>query len=157
MTSPARLKIMTEVVTNFGQEFLLRAANNDIDVTQVTCLLYDDSVDDITVTNDLGDITSELTASSYSRQTTQIPTELSFQPDSGAASVEFDGVSFDLTTQSGESFNAVGVIVNFQSTIFASDGSPTDHLISTHVLNMSYQIDDYTGTSTINNFGINLV
>jgi hypothetical protein len=147
---------MANVLTNFGEEWIQRNAWGDLDSTEVEVLLYNDGTDNIQETDDIGAITSELTGSSYARQTVQVPSGINFQVVSGAVQVDFDGIAPDLSDDTGEVFDATAIIDDFQATQFANDSSPTEHLLATHVFPQSFQVDVQDGVVTINNFGVGL-
>jgi len=149
--------------TQHGEEFVQRTAYNDIEVTELDFLLFNQDHsngggDNLDETDDVGDITTELTGSAYARQTESMPQTLSFSrvdfdgDGNDEVRVEIDGVTFDLSDDTGEDFDAIGIIATFQSSVISSDGSATDHLIG--VIGVPERnTNDYSGTVTFDNFG----
>lgn len=121
------------------QDLISRSASVDV-------LLFDDSTDNTDDTSDVGDITTELSGGNYTRQSLNLDTsDFTLSLDANDNLRAAGTVMFDLTDTSGD-FDAYGIVANFQSDIVGSDGSATDHLIASAVLEGApYDASLYTG------------
>lgn len=97
--------------------------------TTVTVGLYNDSTDNLSESNDIGDITTEPSSGNYARQTVNLDsTDLSIGLD-GSNNMKVTGsVTFD-TLDTGETVDGYFLIVSFQSDVVNSEGSANDHII----------------------------
>jgi len=114
---------MVNVITDVGEEFFYET-NTDGETVDVG--LYDDSTDSIGEGDNLGNITTEPSGSSYSRQTDTVTTGLF----SGEFGIDTDTeLSFDVS-DSNANVDALFIVANFQSDDVAGDPSSTDNLIA---------------------------
>jgi len=113
----------------WSQKFTLRQDTITRNTT-VEVLLYDDATDGITDSDDVGNITTELSDGNYTRQTVTLDSsDISLSTASGDLRAEAV-VTFDLTNTTG-TFDAFGLVNTFQSDIVLSEGSANPHLIGT--------------------------
>lgn len=117
---------------NTGEEFkqksIYRQDNIGTRPGSVDVLLYDDSSDSLTESDDVGSISSEPTSGNYSRQSISLDsTDLSVSQSSGDIVIEAT-VTFDVS-DTGETVDGFAVVVNFQSDIVSGDTSANDHLL----------------------------
>ena len=114
---------MSDTITNVGKEYIF---DEEQDGDTLTMLLYDQSTDELTQSDDLGDITTEPDDSeTYERQdtlisTTAVNSEYGFEND--------DEVEFDVSTND-ETVDFGGYIAEFESSV-AGDTEPEEHLIA---------------------------
>ncbi len=101
--------------------------------TTAEVLLYDDSTDNISDSDDVGAVNNELSGGNYARQT--------FAPDGSDVSLSVNSgdlratatVTFDLTSTTG-TFNAYMVLLDFQSDVVNSEtGQNPHHIFSADV------------------------
>lgn len=137
--------------TNVGEEWSQKLTYRTDLITRDTAievLLFDDSTDNTDDTSDIGDITTEPTSGNYARQTLTLDSSditLSFTD----GDVRAEGtVTFD-TTDTTETVDAAGVVVDFQSDVVNSETSQNPHLISTSRLLNS---DGNTTTADLSQF-----
>lgn len=139
-----------------GEEILIKNFFTD-ELTRpssITIGLYNDSTDNLSDSGDVGDITTEPTGGSYSRQTVNFGTGDMTSSDNGNSNweVTFDQLTFD-TSDSSQTVDHYFVVINFQSED-KGDGSAQDHLLFDGGLSSTTdlsQVDtfnlDNTGTS----------
>lgn len=121
---------MVNLLTNIGEEWY---TETNVNGATVIVLLYNDSTDAISDGDDLAAITTEPSGSAYSRQSSTVTT-LQIGSDFG-----FDNdntLTFD-TSDSTQTVDAAGFVVNFQSDSVAGDGSAQDHLVAAADLSQS--------------------
>ena len=123
----------TDGYSDLGEEwshkFTLRQDTITRD-TSLEVLLYDDSTDSITDSDDIGAITTELSDGNYTRQTVNLDSsDVSLSVSSGNIRAEAV-VTFDLTNTTG-TFDAFGIVNDFQSDIVLSESASNPHLIGT--------------------------
>lgn len=128
-----------DLLVDFGEEYLMK---NGADGATVTVALYDDSVDALSDTSDVSDITTEPGNANYSRQSDTVTVS-----QNGSGNWEFNNdnkMSFDFTdVGSGDtaetSVDTAAIIINFTA---SGDTSGTDHLISNPALGKTHQTGD---------------
>jgi len=122
----------TDVGEEWSQKLTWRSDLVTRDTT-IDVLLYDDSTDALDDTSDIGDITTELTGGSYTRQTLNLDsTDISLSVNNGNLRV-VGTVTFDLNGTTG-TFDAYGLLVDFQSDIVNSETGQNEHLVATATL-----------------------
>lgn len=145
---------MAHNLTNYGEEWVQRAACQDISPTSIDCGLYNDGTDALGEDADVGDITTEPGGSAYNRQSVTVPDNVTFTQDgSNDLQVDIDDQTYD-TSDSSQTVDSYFLVVNFQATVVTADGSPTDHLVLTGALSQSrdlsqidnLQVNDMGGT-----------
>lgn len=145
---------MAHNLTNYGEEWIQRAAMQDISPTTVEAGLYDDGSDSLGEDADVDDITTEPGGSAYSRQSVTVPDDVTFTLDgSNDLQVDIDDQTYDVS-DSSQTVDSYFLVVNFQSTVVSSDGDDTDHLVLTGALSQSrdlsqidnLQVNDMGGT-----------
>lgn len=121
---------MVNLLTNVGEEWY---TENNIDGETVIVGLYEDATDTLGETSVLGDITTEPTGTSYSRQSDTV-TSVQISGDFG---IDNDSlISFD-TSDSSQNVDAAFIVVNFQSDTVAGDTSANDNLVAAGDLSQS--------------------
>ena len=116
---------------NTGEEWAHKLAFRTDEIvrnTTVEVLLYDDSVDNLDDTSDVGDITTEPTDGNYTRQTFELDSadvELSIVNDQLRAETT---VTFDVTDTTG-TVDATQTIVEFQSDIVNAETEANPHFL----------------------------
>lgn len=94
----------------------------------VDILLYNDSTDGLSDSDDIGAITTEPTSGNYTRQTETLDTSaFSITPTGGDIRVTVS-TSFDVTNTT-ETVDALAVVVDLQSDVVNSEGSQNPHLV----------------------------
>lgn len=130
---------MAPLTTDIGEEWLMEVAQ---DGASVTFLLYNDSTDTITETDDVGAITTEPTSGNYARQTDTVTTEQLTGTGGGDWGYDNDAdVVFDVTNTT-ETVDAVGYLATFTSTV-AGDSGDTEHLIAVDTLSETRDLSNY--------------
>lgn len=125
---------MTTQLHDTGEEYYQDKLSGE----SFTIGLYNDNSDNLTDSNDVGDITTEPSDGNYSRQT---GVAFSSSDDSGDWILTNDSqVQFDVTDTTG-TVDAYFIVVNFQSDD-KSDGAATDHLLATGSLSQSYDLSN---------------
>lgn len=134
---------MARLLTALGEEYVY---TTDVDGVTLTVGLYNDSVDSIDDGTDYPDISTEPSNSNYSAVDDTFSvrnptgTDITLSNDSD--------ISFDFSDQtSSHNVDSYYVSVSFQSTVYLSDGSPTEHLVWTGPL---AQTRDIGSIDTIN-------
>lgn len=100
--------------------------------------------DDLTDSNDVGDITTEPSGAAYSRQSVTLDTS-GFSATQSSGDWQFDSdsqLSFDLSDDGSGTLDAYFVVVNYQAD---GDGSKTDHLYFTGNLSTDYDLSNVNG------------
>lgn len=123
---------MAAVLTDIGEEWTLETA---LEGASVSIGLYNDSTDTAGDSTDIGNLTTEPSGASYSRQSVTLTLADSggdWQAQTGSNAV------FD-TSDSSQSVDAYFIVANFQSDD-ASDGSATDHIVATGSLSQTYDL-----------------
>ena len=116
---------------NTGEEWAHKLAFRTDEIvrnTTVEVLLYDDSVDNLDDTSDVGDITTEPTDGNYTRQTFELDSadvELSIVNDQLRAETT---VTFDVTDTTG-TVDATQTIVEFQSDVVNDESEANPHFL----------------------------
>jgi len=109
--------------TNFRQDLLTRDTTLDV-------LLFDDSVDGLTDSSDIGDITTEPTDGNYTRQTVTLDSaDVSFSVVDGDLRAEAV-LTFDVENTTG-TVDSWGSVIEFQSDVVNSEASANPHLLAT--------------------------
>jgi hypothetical protein len=131
---------MTRGTTDIGEEYLESGLS---DGDTITFLLFDDSTDNIQEPDDLADISTELdNTNSYARQSSTVSTSQLSGSGNGDWGYQTDSdIVFDLSTNT-ETFDAIGYIANFDSTVAGDGGTATDHLIAVDTLSATYNAGD---------------
>jgi len=131
---------MASVFTDYGEEWVQRAATQDISVATVSVGLYNDSTDGLGDSNDIGDISTEPTGSAYSRQDATMPDDITYNQD-GSTNLNIDVAdqTFDIS-DSTATVDYWFVVVSFQASVVSSDGGATTHLIAAGPLSQSYDL-----------------
>lgn len=128
------------LTTDIGEEYLESGLS---DGDTITFLLYNDDTDNVQETEDVADITSELdNTNSYARQSSTVSTSQLSGSGNGDWGYKTDSqIVFDLSTNT-ETFDAIGYIANFDSTVAGDGGTATDHLIAVDTLSATYDASD---------------
>ena len=143
---------MASVLTNYGEEWIQRAAMQDIEPTSVECTLYNDGTDALGEGSDVDDVTTEPAGSAYARQSVTVPTNITFSLDgSNNLQVDIDDQTYD-TSDSSQTVDSYFLVVNFQATIVSADGAATDHLVLTGALSQSRDLSQIDNLQ-VNNMG----
>ena len=116
--------------------------------TDLTLVLYDDSVDDIQPDGDIGDITTRPTGSSYADQSVD-PSNYSLSFDAGRWNVLGPDTTFDVS-DSTRNVDSFGVADTFQA---SGDSSATQHLLLTGALGDDIDLSARDSTYTAREFG----
>jgi len=137
--------------TNLGEEWAQKYVyRQDLTGTRDTTLevlLFDDSTDSTDDTSDVGDITTEPTDGNYTRQTINLDSaDVSLSLTSGDVRATAQ-VTFDVTNTTGQ-IDAVGAILDFQSTVVNSEGAQNPHLIYTGSIGDT-DLANYEGDYTV--------
>lgn len=130
----------TPLTTDIGEEYLLTVSQGG---DTIKFLLYDESTDTITETDDLAAITTEPdNTNSYARQSSLVSTaQLTGSGGSDFGYSNDSQISFDTSTNTETGIDAIGYIANFTSQV-AGDASATDHLIAVDALSTSYDLNN---------------
>jgi hypothetical protein len=125
----------------FRQDLITRDASVEV-------LLYDDSTDSLSDSSDVGDITTEPTDGNYARQTfTLDSTDVTLSVVSGDLRAEAS-VTFDVDGTTG-TVDATACVVDFQSDVVNSEGSPNPHHIYSATLDIgSVNLSQFTSLGT---------
>jgi len=135
---------MTTQVHDTGEEFAVKDLFR-IDLltkpASVSIGLYNDATDALSDTSDIGDITTEPTGGSFSRQSASFDSADFTVQDN--ANGNFEAVIADQTfdtSDSSQDVDAYFVVVNFQSSD-TGDTSANDHLYFTGPLDQTYDLN----------------
>lgn len=129
---------MSERLHDTGEEYLLK---NNTDGVSFDILLFNNSTDDLSETDDIGDVTTEPATGNYSRQTQS----LTATDNSGDWQLENQSsVTFD-TTNTTETVDSYAVVKSFKASD-TNDTSAQDHLIVSASLEQSI---DLSGESQV--------
>ena len=143
---------MASVLTNYGEEWIQRAAMQDIGPVTVECGLYNDGTDALGEGSDVADITTEPAGSAYARQDVTVPGNVTFSLDgSNNLQVDIDDQTYD-TSDSSQTVDSYFLVVNFQATVVTADGDLTDHLTLTGALSQSRDLSQIDNLQ-VNNMG----
>mgnify|MGYP000046420151 CR=1 FL=1 len=143
---------MASMLSNYGEEWIQRAAMQDISPTSVECGLYNDSTNALGEGADVADISTEPAGSAYARQSITVPDNVTFSLDgSNNLQVDIDNQTYD-TSDSSQTVDSYFLVVNFQATVVSADGSPTDHLVLTGALSQSRDLSQIDNLQ-VNNMG----
>lgn len=119
----------TDVGEEWSQKLTWRSDLISRDTT-LDVLLFDDSTDLTDDTSDVGDISTELSGGSYVRQTLDLDSsDITLEVDSGNLRVK-GTVTFDLNGVTG-TFDAYGLVNDFQSDVVNSETTINPHLVAT--------------------------
>jgi len=133
--------MVTVGYSNLGEEWAQKNAfdRRDLDRnTSVRVLLYDDSVDELDDTSDVGDITTEPTDGNYERQSIDLDSDdFSLTIEDGLLRVEGD-VTFDVDGTTG-TINATAVVSDFQSTVVNDETEAEEHLLYSSTIDIGSQ------------------
>ena len=122
----------TDVGEEWSQKLTWRSDLVTRDTT-IDVLLYDDATDALDDTSDIADITTELSGGSYVRQTLNLDSsDITLSVNNGNLRV-VGTVTFDLNGTTG-TFDAYGLLVDFQSDIVNSETGQNPHLVATALL-----------------------
>lgn len=125
---------MTTQLHDTGEEYYQDKLSGET----FTIGLYNDSSDNLTDSDDVGNITTEPSDGNYSRQAGE---SFSSSDSGGDWTLTNDSqVSFDVTNTTG-TVDAYFIIVNFTSDD-KGDTSATDHLLCTGSLSQSYDLSN---------------
>jgi len=126
--------------TTYRQDNIVTRDNVDI-------LLYDDSTDALTDSDDIGAITTEPTTGNYTRQTETLDTSaFSLSVSGGDLRVTLN-TSFDVTNTT-ETVDALAVVVDLQSDIVNAEGTQNEHLVISSLFSGGSR--DLSGIDTLN-------
>jgi len=133
--------LVTVGYSNLGEEWAQKNAfdRRDLDRnTSVRVLLYDDDVDELDDTSDVGDITTEPTDGNYERKSIDLDSDdFSLTVEDGLLRVEGE-VTFDVADTTG-TINATAVVSDFQSTIVNDETEAEEHLLFSSTLDIGSQ------------------
>lgn len=134
----------TDLTTDIGEEYLV---DQQPDGDTITYLLFDDSLDGITETDDLSAINNEADSTNdYARQSDTVSTAQLSGSGNGDYGYDNDNqVQFNVDSNT-DTVDSVGYIANFTSSV-AGDGSATDHLVA--VDSFDAGSTDLTNISTV--------
>jgi hypothetical protein len=126
---------MASILTDLGEEYLIK---NNLDGDSVDVGLYDDSVDAISDTNDLADITTEPGDGNYLRQDNILVEQGDFSGDHGVDNS--NKITFDVSGTTGD-VDSYFFEVSFQAED-TGDSSANPHLILTGSLSQTYALSN---------------
>lgn len=140
---------MASALFDTGEEFIMDYVFEESSVkpASVTVGLYNDSVDSLVDSSDVGDITTEPTGSAYARQTITFGTDWTNSKQDGAWQSVMANVVFD-TSDSTQTVDSYFVVINFESDDKGDTGA-TDHLFFASQLDQSYDLtglDEFQGS-----------
>lgn len=124
---------MTTGLHDTGEEYIVDVIfdGSTTRVTSVQMLLFNDSTDALSESSDVGNISTEPTGSAYARQTINLDTnDVTNSDASGDWQSEFTTQTFD-TSDSSQSVDAYGIVINFDSDDAGDAGTASDHLFFT--------------------------
>ena len=134
--------------TNVGEEWSQKNTWRQDLITRDTTidiLLFDDATDNTGEASDIGDIQNELSGGNYARQSLTLDSaDVELEVSSGALRVK-GTVMFDLTDTTG-TFDAYGIVTDFQSDVVNSETGQNPHLLTTALLESGpFEAGNYTG------------
>jgi len=133
--------MVTVGYSNLGEEWAQKNAfdRRDLDRnTSVRVLLYDDDVDELDDTSDVGDITTEPTDGNYERKSIDLDSDdFTLTVEDGLLRVEGE-VTFDVADTTG-TINATAVVSDFQSTVVNDETEAEEHLLYSSTLDIGSQ------------------
>lgn len=148
---------MADNLTHYGEEFIQKLAFTPGNITRPTnleVLLFDDSTDTLTDSDDVSAISTEPTDGNYTRQTISFDdtafSHLVENTDSVAAMID---VVFDVINTTGDvdGFAVLGTFLSDR----AGDSSANQHIIFTGSLDQTYPLSK-SDELTIENGGVSL-
>lgn len=150
---------MGQQLTVTGEQFMVEASFRTDLITRpstIDVLLYNDSTDSISDTNNVGDISTEPTGSNYSRQSvnldsTTTPAVTLSENGSNNWEAVAEEVTFD-TSDSSQSVDGYGWVANFDAS-GSTSGNNGDNLILTGALSQSYDLSN-VDTLNVSNTGL---
>jgi len=118
----------------WAQKFAWRQDTLGTRDTTATVLLYDDSTDSITDSDDIGSVTTELSGGNYVRATFNLDSSDVTVSTNTSDNLRINAqVTFDLTSTTG-TFDAAMVLLDFQSDVVNSEtGQNPHHIFSTGI------------------------
>jgi len=133
--------MVTVGYSNLGEEWAQKNAfdRRNLDRnTSVRVLLYDDDVDELDDTSDVGDITTEPTDGNYERKSIDLDSDdFSLTIEDGLLRVEGE-VTFDVADTTG-TINATAVVSDFQSTVVNDETEAEEHLLYSSTIDIGSQ------------------
>jgi len=114
-----------------GEEWAQKSTyrqDNIVTRDNVDILLYDDSTDSLSDSDDIGAITTEPTSGNYTRQTETLDTSAFSLSVSGGDTRVTVNTSFDVTNTT-ETVDALAVVVDLQSDVVNSETGQNPHLV----------------------------
>ena len=134
-----------------GEEWAHKFAFRQDTITRddtIEVLLYDDSVDELDDTSDVGDITTEPDDGNYTRQTFTLDGEdVTLSVVDGQLRAEAT-VTFDVTDTTG-TVDATQTVVDFQSDIVNSETEANPHFLYSATLDIGSQdLSNFTSLET---------
>lgn len=146
---------MSDLLTVTGEQFMQESSWRTDLITRpasIDILLYNDSTDSISDTNNLADITTEPSGSSYARQSVSLDGSSVNITEDGSNNWEitFNQVSFD-TSDSSQTVDGYGIVANFDATA-STGGNNGDNLVMTGSLSQSYDLSN-VDTLNVSNTG----
>lgn len=117
---------------------MIKTSGNDLTpVSSLELGVYNDSNDSLTDSSDIGDISTQPSGAAYSTQTVSLPGDLTLQYN---ASNNYEKIFADQTYDTSDSTQTIDAYfakINYQAD---GDGSATDHLYFTGILNQSFDL-----------------
>jgi hypothetical protein len=126
---------VASILTDLGEEYIIK---NNLDGSTVDVGLYDDSIDQISDTDDLAAVTTEPSSGNYTRQSNVTLEQGDFSGDHGVDNT--NKVTFDVSGTSGD-VDSYFFEVTFQAED-TGDSSAQEHLILTGSLSQSYALSN---------------
>ena len=143
---------MASVLTNYCEEWIQRAAMQDLEPTSIECALYNDGTDALGEGSDVEDITTEPSGDAYVGQSITVPDNVTFSLDgSNNLQVDIDDQTYD-TSDSSQTVDSYFLVVNFQATVVTADNDTTNHLVLTGALSQSRDLSQIDNLQ-VNNMG----
>lgn len=124
----------TDLLTDLGEEYMIK---NGLDGITVTVGLYNDSVDGLSDSSDIGDITTEPTNGNYSPASVAISAS-DLSGDWGVRNDQTFSFDFSDTTVSKD-VDAAYIAFSFQASD-TGDGSANQHVIANPALSQAREI-----------------
>lgn len=142
---------MSYGLSDYGEEFVIRKTflENLGSVTSVEIGLYDDSTDNLSDSDDTGDITTEPSGSAYGKISKDFGTS-AFTAQMPGTEVEaiIEDHDFDLSDDDTGSVDSYFLTITFKANVVSSDSAETTHLVARGALEQSY---DLASVDTLNN------
>lgn len=145
----------TGIMPKVGEEYTQRLLANDLAIiTSWSVSLYNDSTDSLLDTSDIGDITTEPTGTSYSRQSVSLSADVTLGVNaSDNVYIEVDNQTFDVSDCS-QDVDAYFVIVSYQSTVVNSESGANDHILFNGSLNQTINLNNWAEYTAQNIRGV---